>query len=81
MNIMVRFSFKATSPRYILTKLLRPFQNELIGAIKFIKMFAWERQWTKRVIDARETEMKVTIRDRWNNVRLQDPVRWVIDAH
>lgn len=44
-------------------------QNELIGAIKYIKAFAWERQWSKRAIDARKVELKVVIRDRINNVR------------
>jgi hypothetical protein len=42
----------------------------LIGAIKYIKAFAWERQWSKRVIDARKVELKVVIRDRINNVNL-----------
>ena len=32
--------------------------NELIGAIKFIKFFAWEDRWINRALDAREEEMK-----------------------
>ncbi|TBU36610.1 ABC transporter type 1, transmembrane domain-containing protein [Dichomitus squalens] len=32
--------------------------NELISAVKFIKFFAWEDQWTKRVMEAREGEMQ-----------------------
>lgn len=32
--------------------------NELIGAVKFIKFFAWEERWIKRVLDARETELQ-----------------------
>ncbi|KAJ6615389.1 multidrug resistance-associated ABC transporter [Mycena sp. CBHHK59/15] len=31
--------------------------NELIGAIKFIKFFAWEERWIDRAMDARENEM------------------------
>jgi ABC-type multidrug transport system fused ATPase/permease subunit len=36
--------------------------NELIGAIKFIKFFAWERQWEERVGEARNEELKVMIK-------------------
>ena len=32
--------------------------NELIGAVKFIKFFAWEERWIKRVLDAREIELQ-----------------------
>ena len=31
--------------------------NELIGAVKFIKFFAWEDRWIERALDAREVEM------------------------
>ena len=36
--------------------------NELIGAIKFIKFFAWEDRWIERVLDAREVEMQWMIK-------------------
>ena len=36
--------------------------NELISAVKFIKFFAWESQWIKRVMDAREVEMQWMIK-------------------
>ncbi|KIY50596.1 hypothetical protein FISHEDRAFT_39032 [Fistulina hepatica ATCC 64428] len=42
--------------------------SELIGAIKFIKFFAWEGQWMKRALDAREYEMKWMIKARVNSV-------------
>ncbi|KZT05166.1 multidrug resistance-associated ABC transporter [Laetiporus sulphureus 93-53] len=42
--------------------------NELIGAMKFIKFFAWEDRWIKRVMDAREVEMKWMIKSRVNAV-------------
>ena len=32
--------------------------NELIGAVKFIKFFAWEERWIGRALDAREVEMQ-----------------------
>ena len=32
--------------------------NELIGAVKFIKFFAWEERWIQRVLGARETELQ-----------------------
>ncbi|KAH0834256.1 hypothetical protein J3R83DRAFT_11612 [Lanmaoa asiatica] len=32
--------------------------NELIGAVKFIKFFAWEERWIDRTMDARGVEMK-----------------------
>ena len=49
--------------------------NELIGAIKFIKFFAWERQWTGRVIEAREEELRVMIKDRINGIYFSILVR------
>lgn len=36
--------------------------NELIGAVKFIKFFAWEERWIQRALDAREAEMKWMIK-------------------
>ncbi|KAH9996005.1 P-loop containing nucleoside triphosphate hydrolase protein [Russula vinacea] len=38
--------------------------NELIGAIKFIKFFAWEDRWIDRVSDARATEIKWMVKAR-----------------
>ncbi|OZJ06966.1 hypothetical protein BZG36_00075 [Bifiguratus adelaidae] len=32
--------------------------NELLGAIRIVKFFAWEREFRKRVEDAREAELK-----------------------
>ncbi|CED85003.1 Multidrug resistance-associated protein/mitoxantrone resistance protein, ABC superfamily [Phaffia rhodozyma] len=45
--------------------------NELVDAIKFIKFFAWERQWNKRVTDARQVELNVMIRARINATLFQ----------
>lgn len=45
--------------------------NELIGAIKFIKFFAWEGRWIDRVSDARATEMKWMIKSRVNSIMFQ----------
>ncbi|KAI0639291.1 multidrug resistance-associated ABC transporter [Trametes polyzona] len=42
--------------------------NELIGAVKFIKFFAWEERWIQRVLDAREVEMQWMIKSRINSV-------------
>ncbi|KAF8890917.1 multidrug resistance-associated ABC transporter [Infundibulicybe gibba] len=42
--------------------------NELIGAVKFIKFFAWEGRWIDRALDAREVEMKWMIKARINSV-------------
>ncbi|KAF8144221.1 ABC transporter type 1, transmembrane domain-containing protein, partial [Mycena galopus ATCC 62051] len=42
--------------------------NELIGAVKFIKFFAWEERWIKRAMDAREVEMKWMIKSRLNSL-------------
>lgn len=36
--------------------------NELIGAVKFIKFFAWEERWIQRALDAREFELKWMIK-------------------
>ncbi|KAF9231441.1 hypothetical protein BU15DRAFT_90912 [Melanogaster broomeanus] len=32
--------------------------SELINAVKFIKFFAWEERWIRRVMDARNVELK-----------------------
>ncbi|KAJ6562715.1 multidrug resistance-associated ABC transporter [Mycena vulgaris] len=42
--------------------------NELIGAVKFIKFFAWEERWIKRALDAREVEMQWMIKSRLNSL-------------
>lgn len=42
--------------------------NELINAIKFIKFFAWTRQWESKVTDARNAEMKIMVEDRINSL-------------
>ncbi|KDQ16443.1 hypothetical protein BOTBODRAFT_186497 [Botryobasidium botryosum FD-172 SS1] len=42
--------------------------NELIGAVKFIKFFAWEERWIKRVEDMRKTELRWLVKDRTNSV-------------
>lgn len=42
--------------------------NELIGAIQFIKFFAWIEQWKGRAAEARSNEMKQMIRSLINNV-------------
>ncbi|KAI0050163.1 multidrug resistance-associated ABC transporter [Auriscalpium vulgare] len=42
--------------------------NELIGAVKFIKFFAWEDRWIARVEDARKKEMSWLIKSRVNGL-------------
>ncbi|OCH88899.1 multidrug resistance-associated ABC transporter [Obba rivulosa] len=42
--------------------------SELIGAIKFIKLFAWEDRWIQRAMDAREVEMRWMVKSRLNSV-------------
>ncbi|KAI0065886.1 multidrug resistance-associated ABC transporter [Artomyces pyxidatus] len=42
--------------------------NELIGAVKFIKFFAWEDRWIARALDARAFEMKWMVKSRLNSV-------------
>jgi len=36
--------------------------SELVQAIKFVKFFAWEKQWIDRVMAIREVEMKWLIK-------------------
>ncbi|KAI0257019.1 hypothetical protein BJV78DRAFT_1272168 [Lactifluus subvellereus] len=45
--------------------------SELIGAVKFIKFFAWENRWIDRVSDARAVEIKWMIKARLNSVLFQ----------
>ncbi|KAK0184808.1 hypothetical protein F5146DRAFT_1073739 [Armillaria mellea] len=40
--------------------------NELIGAVKFIKFFAWEDRWIDRAMEARGKELKWLIKSRIN---------------
>ncbi|KAK1225752.1 hypothetical protein PQX77_011295 [Marasmius sp. AFHP31] len=42
--------------------------NELIGAVKFIKFFAWEERWIERVMGARGKEMKWMVKSRINSI-------------
>ncbi|KAJ7590252.1 multidrug resistance-associated ABC transporter [Mycena floridula] len=44
--------------------------NELLGAVKFIKFFAWEDHWIDRTLNARELEMQWMVKSRVNNVIL-----------
>ncbi|KAF7299119.1 ABC bile acid [Mycena indigotica] len=50
--------------------------NELIGAVKFIKFFAWEERWIQRSLDAREIEMKWMIK-----CGLHDLFSRIVDLH
>jgi ABC-type multidrug transport system fused ATPase/permease subunit len=42
--------------------------NELIGAVKFIKFFAWEERWIQRALDSRKFEIKWLVKSRINSV-------------
>ncbi|KAI0657587.1 multidrug resistance-associated ABC transporter [Cubamyces menziesii] len=42
--------------------------NELIGAVKFIKFFAWEDRWIQRVMEARKVEMEWMVKARINSI-------------
>ena len=42
--------------------------NELLGAIKFIKFFAWEDRWTQRTMDARKKELSWMVKSRINSI-------------
>nr|ODN96123.1 ATP-binding cassette transporter [Cryptococcus depauperatus CBS 7855] len=42
--------------------------NELIGAIQFIKFFAWVEQWRARAAEARAKEMKEMVRSLINGI-------------
>ncbi|TDL15864.1 hypothetical protein BD410DRAFT_816853 [Rickenella mellea] len=42
--------------------------NELIGAIKFIKFFAWEDRWIQRALDARKYELSCRVRGNINSI-------------
>ncbi|KAF5391763.1 hypothetical protein D9757_001642 [Collybiopsis confluens] len=42
--------------------------SEVVGAVKFIKFFAWEYKWIDRVMDEREKEMRWMLKGRINSV-------------
>lgn len=39
--------------------------NELVTSIRFIKFFAWEQGWSKRILSARKEEVKWLYRNAW----------------
>ncbi|THH08106.1 hypothetical protein EW145_g2928 [Phellinidium pouzarii] len=45
--------------------------NELIGAIKFIKFFAWEERWIGRALEARAKELEWLVKSRFNSIMFQ----------
>ncbi|KAF8872717.1 hypothetical protein CPB85DRAFT_1378897 [Mucidula mucida] len=42
--------------------------NELIGAVKFIKFFAWEDKWIKKTMDVRDVEVSWLVKSRINSI-------------
>ncbi|TDL21671.1 multidrug resistance-associated ABC transporter [Rickenella mellea] len=50
--------------------------NELIGAVKFIKFFAWEDRWIQRALDARKYELTWLEKGNINSVMLQ--TLWIV---
>ncbi|KAK7005882.1 hypothetical protein R3P38DRAFT_3040178 [Favolaschia claudopus] len=42
--------------------------TELIGAVKIIKFFAWERRWIDRALEAREEELRLLRKGRINEI-------------
>ncbi|KAG6830506.1 hypothetical protein H0H92_000347 [Tricholoma furcatifolium] len=42
--------------------------SELMGAVKFVKFFAWEERWINRVMERREGEMAWMVKARINSV-------------
>ncbi|KZT22415.1 P-loop containing nucleoside triphosphate hydrolase protein [Neolentinus lepideus HHB14362 ss-1] len=42
--------------------------NELLGAVRFIKFFAWEERWIERVMEARRNELDWLRRGQMNNL-------------
>jgi len=47
--------------------------NELIGAVKFIKFFAWEERWIQRALNSREAEMKWMVKGKYCSVFKSNP--------
>ncbi|KAL5521010.1 hypothetical protein ACEPAG_8932 [Sanghuangporus baumii] len=45
--------------------------NELLGALKFIKFFAWEDRWISRTEESRAEELKWLVKSRFNSVMFQ----------
>ena len=41
--------------------------NELVASAKFVKFFAWEDRWVKRVLDARAVELQWMVKGRLNS--------------
>ena len=44
--------------------------SELVGAIRFLKYYAWERVWVDKAIEAREKELSVRYRSNFNSAYL-----------
>lgn len=54
--------------------------NELIGAVKFIKFFAWEDRWIQRAMEARGVEMDWMVKGEHTTL-LRATWRWSIDGY
>ena len=56
---------KDTSLRYQLSEArdtLTSVVNEMVSAIKPIKLFAWEQRWLDRAMEARMKELKILLK-------------------
>ncbi|TFK47824.1 P-loop containing nucleoside triphosphate hydrolase protein [Heliocybe sulcata] len=51
--------------------------NELLGAIKLIKFFAWEHKWIERIMEARQKEIQWLIKSRITSIMLSLSLRTI----
>lgn len=42
--------------------------NEMVLSIKLVKFLGWEKEWTRKALDAREVEMRQIMRARTNSL-------------
>ncbi|KAF8580919.1 multidrug resistance-associated ABC transporter [Ramaria rubella] len=57
-QLLANWVMRVTKGKLAATDKRMKLLNEMFGSIRFIKFFAWEGQWIKKVTEARKVEMK-----------------------
>ncbi|KZW03607.1 P-loop containing nucleoside triphosphate hydrolase protein [Exidia glandulosa HHB12029] len=64
-NFLMRQEFSALQGSLKMRDIRMTSMNELVQAIKFIKLSAWEMQWSERVLRQRELELQQVRKHKW----------------
>ncbi|KZW03602.1 P-loop containing nucleoside triphosphate hydrolase protein [Exidia glandulosa HHB12029] len=64
-NFLMRTEYSALQGSLKMRDIRMTIMNELVQAIKFIKLSAWETQWSERVLRQRELELQQVRKHKW----------------